>query len=277
MNNKRKPGFSTAVAVAAVLAVSAAFGGVRVERGIAYAADDADQYRRERCKLDVKVPDNKKGFATVVWFHGGGLEGGGRHFINIGEDIAQVAVDYRLLSHKGVQGRDCVADAAAAVAWTLSHIAEYGGDANKVYVSGFSAGGYLTMMVGMAPEYLEKHGYKLSALAGLIPMSGQATKHYNVRKYAGDDDPQYRPKIDDLAPLRWVSKDIPPILSVCGEPPWEWPARSEENRLLIASCKALGHKKAFFAMMPFCDHGRTYDAGVPYVEMFVRGRIPGQK
>ena len=267
----------TLSALVLVVASAALAGNVKIERGIAYAADDADQYRRERCKLDVKVPEGKKNFSTVVWFHGGGLEGGGRHFINIGDDIAQVAVDYRLLSHKGVQGRDCVSDAAAAVAWTLSHIAEYGGDTNKVFVSGMSAGGYLTMMVGMAPEYLAKHGYALSAIAGLIPVSGQATKHYNVRKYAGDSDPQYRPKIDDLAPLRWVSKDVPPIMSVCGEPPWEWPARSEENRLLIASCKALGHKKAFFALMPYCDHGRTYDAGIPFVEMFVRGRIPGQK
>lgn len=266
------------ISAAALLTASAVLAGnVKIERGISYAADDANEYRRERCKLDVKVPEGKKDFSTVVWFHGGGLAGGGRHFIPIGDDIAQVAVDYRLLGNHGVQGRDCIEDAAAAVAWTLEHIAEYGGDTNKVFVSGVSAGGYLTMMVGMAPEYLARHGHKLSEIAGLIPVSGQATKHYNVRNHAGDKDPQYRPKIDDLAPLRWVSKDIPPIMSVCGEPPWEWPARSEENRLLIASCKALGHKKAYFALMPYCDHGRTTDASFPYVDMFVRGRFPGQR
>ena len=123
-------------AIALVIASAALAGNVKIERGIAYAADDADQYRRERCKLDVKVPEGKKGFSTVVWFHGGGLEGGGRHFIPIGDDIAQVAVDYRLLGKSGVQGRDCIEDAAAAVAWTLKHIAAYGGDTNKVFVSG---------------------------------------------------------------------------------------------------------------------------------------------
>ena len=60
----------------------------------------------------------------------------------------------------------------------------------------------------------------------------------------------------------------------CGEEPWEWKCRSEENRLLISSCVALGHDKAWFVSCPFADHGRAFTAGVPYVEMFVQGRIP---
>ena len=50
--------------------------------------------------------------------------------------------------------------AAAAVAWTLRHIGEYGGDSNKVFVSGMSAGGYLTMMVGMDSKWLAAHGVR---------------------------------------------------------------------------------------------------------------------
>lgn len=40
------------------------------------AANDPSVYRKERCKLDVYYPQTKKGFKTIVWFHGGGLEGG---------------------------------------------------------------------------------------------------------------------------------------------------------------------------------------------------------
>ena len=39
---------------------------------------DTDAYRKERCKLDLYYPEQQKGFATIVWFHGGGLEGGGK-------------------------------------------------------------------------------------------------------------------------------------------------------------------------------------------------------
>ena len=262
-----KRGFGALVlAVAALGAAAPACG--NVEKDIPYAAP-------ERCRLDVKWPAGKTNFPTVVWFHGGGLVKGGKHFVKIGDSIAQVAVNYRLLE-KGVlsDGSVCIDDAAAAVAWTLDNIARYGGDAKRVYVSGMSAGGYLTMMVGMAPQYLKAHGHDIRELAGLAPISGQATKHFNVRAFAGDADPQFLPKIDELAPLNYCSKDIAPIVSICGEEPWEWKCRSEENRLLIASCVALGHEKAWFVSCPYSDHGRVGMVGVPYVELFVNGRMP---
>ena len=59
-----------------------------------------------------------------------------------------------------------------------------------------------------------------------------------------------------------------------GEEPWEWKCRSEENRLLVSSCRALGHGKALFVSCPYADHGRAYTAGIPYVEMFIKGRLP---
>ena len=61
------------------------------------SADDTSSYRRERCKLDMYLPTQKKGFKTIVWFHGGGLEGGNKEFrpelMNSG--FAQVAPNYR--------------------------------------------------------------------------------------------------------------------------------------------------------------------------------------
>ena len=246
-----------------------------VVRGEVVVEKEIDYAPLPECRLDVKTPVGVTGFPTVVWFHGGGLTGGRRHFIAINDAIAQVAVSYRLLGREGLtNGVECIRDAAAAVAWTLDNIANYGGGMNKVFVAGMSAGGYLTMMVGMAPQYLAECGHSIGELAGLAPVSGQATKHFNVRKFAGDADPQYLPKIDALAPLAYCSKDIPSIVSICGEEPWEWKCRSEENRLLISSCRALGHEKALFVSCPYADHGRAYTAGVPYVEMFVQGKLP---
>ena len=42
---------------------------------IPYTAS-ADAYAQERCKLDVYYPTNQKDAPVVVWFHGGGIEGG---------------------------------------------------------------------------------------------------------------------------------------------------------------------------------------------------------
>ena len=241
----------------------------RTVGGIAYAD-------RPGCVLDVRTPVAMTGFPTVVWFHGGGLVKGKRGFVPLKDKkIAQVAVEYRLLGKDAKTGEDCIEDAAAAVAWTMKHIAEYGGDPKQVFVSGMSAGGYLTMMVGMDPGRLAAHGVRNTDLAGLVAISGQATKHFNVRKFAGDADPQFLPKIDGLAPLAYVSADLPPILCVCGQPPYEWACRAEENRLLIASCVALGHKNAKFVQLDYCNPGRVYTAGLPYLEMYVQGKFSG--
>ena len=228
------------------------------------------------CKLDLKLPQGLTNFSTVVWFHGGGLDHGRAEFVPLQDPaIAQVSVEYRgHTADHPVPGDEILRDGAAAVAWVLEHIADYGGDPKSVYLAGISAGGYITYMVGMAPWLLKERGHSNLDLKAIIPFSGQVTKHFNVRKFAGDNDPQFLPKIDELAPLNWCSKDIPPIVSICGQEPWEWKCRSEENRLLISSCVALGHDKAWFVSCPFADHGRAFTAGVPYVEMFVKGRIP---
>lgn len=267
-NNSHKEPFMKILVMAVLALPTMLLAATRNDIGIKYAD-------RPECILDIRVPTGETNFPTIVWFHGGGLTGGDRHFVPLtDEKIAQVAVGYRLLGKGAERGEDCIEDAAAAVAWTLKNIAAYGGDTNKVYVSGMSAGGYLTMMVGMAPAYLAKHGFKLTDLAGIVPISGQATKHFAVRKFAGDKDPQFRPKIDELAPLQWVGADLPPILDICGQPLYEWKCRSEENRLLVASCVALGHKNARFVECPFCDHGRVFHAALPYLEFFVLGRMP---
>ena len=50
----------------------------RIEADISYLEEGttATPYQRERCRLEVYCPNNKAGFATVVWFHGGGLTAG---------------------------------------------------------------------------------------------------------------------------------------------------------------------------------------------------------
>ena len=61
-------------------------------------ADITDDYQKERCVLDLYYPADMDSFATVVWFHGGGIRGGEK-FIPVqleNKDIAVLAVNYRL-------------------------------------------------------------------------------------------------------------------------------------------------------------------------------------
>lgn len=75
-----------------------------------------DDYSMERCKLDLYYPQNAKDFATIVWFHGGGLTGGGKYIPKELQNsgFAVVAVNYRLVPK--CEFTACIDDAAAAVA-----------------------------------------------------------------------------------------------------------------------------------------------------------------
>ncbi|MBR4751972.1 MAG: alpha/beta hydrolase [Thermoguttaceae bacterium] len=224
--------------------------------------ENADDYQKSQCRLDVLYPKNsEKPFATIVWFHGGGLTGGGKYIPSAFKRLkafqegrlAIVAVGYRL-SPK-VPFPVFIEDAAASTTWVLRHIAEYGGDPNAVFVSGGSAGGYLTAMIGTYPKWLEANGADRRELAGLIPVSGQMTTHFHVKellKYPGD---QYNPVIDENAPLGGLSADYPPILFVLGDRSIEWKCRVEENELMCASLKALGAPLVEFSENEGFTHG----------------------
>lgn len=210
---------------------------------------------RSECLLDIYYPEDTPGFTTLVWFHGGGLTSGHRHIPEVLKEkgIAIVAVEYRL--SPAVDFPVFIEDAAAAAAWVKRHIVEYGGDSNRVFLAGGSAGGYLTAMVGMDPRWLEPYGMSGMDFAGLIPVSAQVTTHFHVKKLLGDQGDQYQPVIDRNAPLGHLSASLPPILLIVGDRKLEWKARVEENELMYASLKALGHSRVFFHENAGFDHG----------------------
>ena len=91
------------------------------------------------CQLDVHVPAGMAGFATLVWFHGGGLTGGQRYLPGAlqGHGFALVPASYRL--SPAATAPAYIEDAAAAVAWVFRHIKEYGGSADRILVGGASS------------------------------------------------------------------------------------------------------------------------------------------
>ncbi len=208
----------------------------------------------EDCVLDVYYPLAEKDFATVVWFHGGGLTGGKRSVPEGLQEhgIAVVAVDYRL--YPNVKSPTYVEDAAAAVAWTFEHIADFGGSRKKIFVSGHSAGGYLTSMIGLDKHYLAAHNIDADEIAGLIPYSGHTVTHFTVRKERGIADTQ--PIVDDMAPMFHVRADAPPTLLITGDRELEMLGRYEENAYHWRMMKVAGHKDVTLIELGGFNHGQ---------------------
>ncbi len=241
----------------------------KLVENIAYydtAAQASDAYLKERCKLDVYYPKDTTHAATIVWFHGGGLEFGEKHIPeglkNKGHIV--VSVNYRL--HPKVQQPVYIEDAAAAVAWTFQNIDTYNGHRDRIFLSGHSAGGYLASMVGLDTTYLAKHGAKANDLAGLVPFSGHTITHFTVRKERGIKGTQ--PVIDAYAPLYHVRKDAPPMLLITGNRELELLGRYEENAYFYRMMKIVEHPDIALMELDGYGHNMVYPA-IPLLLDFI--------
>lgn len=225
----------------------------QIQKNISYLhPGETDAYKQERCKLDIQYPTNKKEFATLVWFHGGGLEGGEKHFPKefLNQGYAVITVNYRLSPR--AKNPAYIEDAAEAVAWIFENIERFGGSKDKIYISGHSAGGYLSLMLNLDKSYLAKWGVDANKLAGAFPISGQTTTHFTIRKERGLNPDT--PIIDKYGPSNNVRKDASPMILITGDRELEMLARYEENAHLYALLKALGQEVTLYEMEGF-DHG----------------------
>lgn len=226
----------------------------KTETNIPYrSGDNLDTYQKERCKLDIYYPENLDSFTTVVWFHGGGLTSGEKFIPERlkNHNLAIVAVNYRL-SPK-VKSPAYIDDAAAAVAWVFKNISKYGGDPEKIIVSGHSAGGYLACMIGLDKHYLALYGIDANAIQKLVPFSGQMITHFEIRKERGI--PNTQPVVDEFAPLFHVRADAPPLYLITGGRDIEMLGRYEENAYMRRMMGLAGHKQTYLYELDGFDHG----------------------
>lgn len=141
-----------------------------VERDIAYDSDD-------RQRLDVYVPTQATTKAPlVVFFYGGGWNRGNKESYRfVAASLTRagyitVIPDYRL--YPAVMFPTFVEDGAAAVAWAAEHAAEYGADAEQIYLMGHSAGAQIAALLALDQRYLGARGVPGNDIAGLIGLSG---------------------------------------------------------------------------------------------------------
>ena len=228
---------------------------------------EGDDYMKRRCRLDVYFPADGKPYKTVVWFHGGGLQNGHRTVPTplLDKGIAVVTANYRFSPR--IETPVFIEDAAAAVAWTVRNIENFGGSADSVFVSGHSAGGYLAAMIGLDKKWLAAHEIDPDDLAGLIPFSGHTITHFTIRKERGIAG--HQPILDEFAPLFHIRKDAPPMLLITGDRELELWGRYEENAYFWRMMEVVGHPKTELRELEGFDHGGMPEPGFPLLLKFM--------
>jgi acetyl esterase/lipase len=153
----------------------------------------------ERQQLDVYAPKDAKNLPVVFWIHGGGWQAGDKSDVGLkpewflGKGFVFVSTNYRLLPQ--VDMGTLVRDVAKAAGWVRKHIAEHGGDPDRVIVGGHSAGAQLAALICTDDRYLRAEGVPLTAIKGCVPVDGDT---FDI------------PAIIEVAETRWRTHGLPP-------------------------------------------------------------------
>jgi len=175
-----------------------------------------------RQKLDVYRPaKNSPNGKVVVFFYGGEWCGGDKadyRFVAsalVSRGYTVVIPDYRI--YPAVTFPAFVEDGAAAVRWTQDHIADFGGDTNRLYLMGHSAGSHIAALLTLDAHYLQAVGLDRNTIRATATLSGP----YNFTPNPWDrpvfNQPTNATAIDpQIEPITFVDGHEPPMLLVQG-------------------------------------------------------------
>lgn len=187
--------------------------GYVVHKDISYGSDAAQN-------LDVYVPNKKRASGcAVLYFYGGSWQSGSKDkYLFVGEALSSlgcVAVLAEYRHYPDVSYPTFLQDSAKALAWTHTHIAEYGARNQNVYVAGHSAGAYNAMMLAADRSLVKAEGGQQNWIRGVIGIAGP----YDFLPFVDDNIKAIfsTAKHEDTQPVNYVHKGMPPVFMATGD------------------------------------------------------------
>jgi acetyl esterase/lipase len=214
---------------------------IKVERNVVYATTGG-----QKLLLDIAVPAEGGRHPCVVCFHGGAWRMGDRRDLSTPDRDASgkpvpslierlaangyvaASVSYRLAPKHKFPAQ--IEDAKTAVRFLRTHAKRYGIESDKFAAMGFSAGGHLSLLLGLADKSagLEGTDYpdQSSRVQCVVDYFGPADLSLYAATSGLEDiymvpflgkecrtDPEVYKR---ASPMSYVSKDDPPVLIVHG-------------------------------------------------------------
>lgn len=160
---------------------------------------------------------------TVFAFvHGGGWTSGYKEHMNFmapaftSAGVTFCSIGYRLAPQNMFPvGLEDVAD---GLGWIQKNISGHGGNPDRIFIGGHSAGGHYTALLALTNDWQGKRDLPVNAVRGCLPISGvyqfgEGSGLSMRPRFLGPDDAD----IDRSAsPLTYVTDDAPPFLLAYG-------------------------------------------------------------
>jgi acetyl esterase/lipase len=174
----------------------------------------------ERQKLDVYVPEGTGGdLPVVLFFYGGSWQSGRRQdYLFVAQALTArgciaVIPDYRV--YPEVKFPTFIEDGASAVSWTRSKANDFGGDIDRLFLMGHSAGAYIAAMLALNPSYLKQVGMTTREIHGFVGLAGPydflPLKSPKLKKIFGGAD-----GIPETQPVTFARAQAPAALLLHG-------------------------------------------------------------
>ena len=176
-------------------------------------------------KLNIFKPkDTLNPHDVLVFVHGGNWNSGNKETYSVlgrnfaAKEYLTVIPDYTLSPYANY---DTMAqEITQAIVWTHEHAAQYGGDPNRIFLMGHSAGGHLVALAAMNPKYLGDKEY----IKGIILDDAAGLDMYRyLQENPPTNDAYYEvtwTKDPDAwknaSPYYFLDENTPPILTFLG-------------------------------------------------------------
>ena len=233
---------------------------IKVISDIDYLPEES--YENNKDLLDIYMPEGAKDVPVIVYFHGGALLQGDKSWgKDIGTRVAEsgvglISVNYRL--SPGVQHPAHTQDAAAATAWVIKYIKHYGGDPEKVYVGGHSAGAYLAALLALDSELIKEAGIDTPSLAGAVLISAFLYVEETAKDRTARDS--IYQSIWGMNPQDWFKASVSPhlgpnrdnLLLIYADGDEDW--RKEQNQRLVQVLRNAGNQRVKYQEVPNRNH-----------------------
>lgn len=244
---------------------------------------------RKRHQLDVFQPKGRTGCPVLFFVHGGGWVIGGKDDVfgiygygTIARCLAQrgfvvVLPNYRLSPR--VRHPEHIKDVARAFAWLYRNVARYGGNPERLFVAGHSAGAHLAALLATDESYLKAEGLTLANIRGVITLSGvfEIPDHNALFDHAFGIDPKIRRaasptwQVNHWSDLAAVKKAPPFVITYadddfasCGKEPAQAFARALRAKGCSAQLLEIPHRNHLTILMN--ASGKDDPAGKALIE-----------